>query len=443
MLGELRVRGGRPARRGAHRRGRPERGVHRRALRPGRDRQGVRHPGAADRAGARAGPLPRRAGPAHRAGRVLHGDRAGPRRGADGAHGPAARVRCCGIPPSATRSCAPTWSGAPWPSARGTASASSAPGTRPTPGRLREFAARNRLPHRFVDLESDADGRVAAARPSASRPTRRRSWSGGTRCCATPTPPNWPRLIGLRARPTAAELNDLVVDRRRTGRAGGRRLRRVRGPAHRGPRRRGHRRPGGADVAHRELPRLSGRDLRGPSWPSGPCCRPTSSGPPAARPAEAVALDERDGHHVLRLADGGDTLTTRTVVIATGARVPPAARARAGGVRADERLLRGHPGRGAAVRERPGGGGRRRATRPARPRCSSPTTPREVQLVVREHSLDEIMSRYLADRIRTIRGSRCTCTPRCASWTVSTGSCEAVVVQDTDDGERPRCPRAS
>ena len=79
--------------------------------------------------------------------------------------------------------------------------------------------------------------------------------------------------------------------------------------------------------------------------------------------------------------------------------LPPAAGAAARGVRGDERLLRGHADRGAAVPRRPGRGRRRRQL--GRPGGAVPRRPRAAVsgLIVRERRLDENMSRYLADRI--------------------------------------------
>ena len=81
--------------------------------------------------------------------------------------------------------------------------------------------------------------------------------------------------LGLQTSPRARPLRHRH-HRRRPGRTGGRRLRRVRGPAHRGDRTRGARRPGRHLVADRELPRLSERHLRRRTR------RPRATGRPAA-----------------------------------------------------------------------------------------------------------------------------------------------------------------
>ena len=64
---------------------------------------------------------------------------------------------------------------------------------RPDTRRLRDFASRNRIPHRWVDLEEDRRGRGPSCAPSASRPTETPVviWKG-QRSCATPATPSWP-----------------------------------------------------------------------------------------------------------------------------------------------------------------------------------------------------------------------------------------------------------
>jgi thioredoxin reductase (NADPH) len=57
--------------------------------------------------------------------------------------------------------------------------------------RLRDFAGRNRLPHRCVDLETDVEAERTLSRLSIGpRDTR---WScGGITSCAIRATPNWP-----------------------------------------------------------------------------------------------------------------------------------------------------------------------------------------------------------------------------------------------------------
>ena len=76
-------------------------------------------------------------------------------------------------------------------------------------------------------------------------------------------------------------------------------------------------------------------------------------------PAEAIALERRDGHHVVKL-DGGSSIAGPHGGHRDRRPLPPARRAPPGAVRGDQRLLRRDPGRGQGVPQRPGGGGRRR-----------------------------------------------------------------------------------
>jgi thioredoxin reductase (NADPH) len=93
--------------------------------------------------------------------------------------------------------------------------------------RLREWVARTRLPHRFVDLDGRAGG---------------------------PPRPRLPRDPGAHLRHR----------HHRRGARGPRRggVRRLRRPRHRRARRGRDRRPGERELAHRELPRVPGRHLR-------------------------------------------------------------------------------------------------------------------------------------------------------------------------------------
>ena len=108
-------------------------------------------------------------GPAARTGGLLHRRRPGARRGPRRVHGPAARPGVPGLRPSATWCCAPVWAAARCSSGRASASAIIGSRYSPDTRRLREFAARNRLPHRWIDLETDEEAEDAAA-PLRRRP---------------------------------------------------------------------------------------------------------------------------------------------------------------------------------------------------------------------------------------------------------------------------------
>ena len=89
-----------------------------------------------------------------------------------------------------------------------------------------------------------------------------------------------------------------------------------------------------------------------------------------ATPYRAIALEPGDGRHVVQLEEGHE-IAARAVVLATGAeyrRLPLDDLCR---LRGHERLLRGRPARGAALRRFPGRPWSAAATPPARPRSGS------------------------------------------------------------------------
>ena len=144
--------------------------------------------------------------------------------------------------------------------------------------RLLEFVARNRLPHRWLDLENDPaaerllDAARRRARGDAGRPARERVAAQPEQRGARPRAA--PLLAGAAARADRSGGGG-----RRPGRAGGRRLRRVRGAEHGGARGRGRGRASRHVGADRELPGL----------PVGPVGRRTgrarpNPGPEVRRP---------------------------------------------------------------------------------------------------------------------------------------------------------------
>jgi len=155
-------------------------------------------------------------------------------------------------------------------------------------------------------------------------------------------------------------------------------------------------------------------------------------------PAEAVALDTSGVQHVVRLR-GGDTLTTRTLVIATGARYRrlPVARLEEfeqtnvyyAATQVEAQLCVNDP-----VVVVGGGNSAGQAA------LFLADHAREVQLVVREHSLDEFMSRYLADRILHDPRIEVHLHTEVRELVGEHGQLEAVVVQDTEDGSRSTLP---
>jgi thioredoxin reductase (NADPH) len=155
-------------------------------------------------------------------------------------------------------------------------------------------------------------------------------------------------------------------------------------------------------------------------------------------PSEVVGMEERDGNHVLRFADGSE-LATRTVIVASGVRVR---RLPVPGLEQFEHTCVYYAATPIEARQCVGdpvvvvGGG----NSGGQAAVFLAGHAAEVRLVVREHKLDENMSRYLADRI--------TQDPRIEVHLHTTvedlegegGRLEAVVVTDTVTGERQRLP---
>ena len=123
---------------------------------------------------------------------------------------------------------------------------------------LRDFLARNRVPMRWFDVERDREARellTVAGVDSERLPVA--LLEDGT-MLERPTVLELAERLGVTAQPDRRALRP-GDRRRRAGRAGRRRLRRVRGPAHGDGRARGARRPGRDVEPDRELPRLPAR----------------------------------------------------------------------------------------------------------------------------------------------------------------------------------------
>jgi thioredoxin reductase (NADPH) len=306
----------------------------------------------------------------------------------------------------------------------------------PDTRRLREFAARNRLPHRFLDLETD---------PSAERLLRE------LRVGADETPivvfrnqllrhPSTHELaatFGLRDLGTAPEVVDLaVVGAGPAGLAAA-----VYGSSE------------GLDTVLLDAIATGGQAGRTSSienylgFPSG-----ISGGELAERavlqvekfgarpsvPAEVVGMERRDGDYLLHLADGGD-VAARCVIVATGVRVR---RLKVPGLEQFEDTCVYYAATSVEAQQCVGDpvvvvGGGNSAGQAA---VFMADHAAEVRMVVREWSLDEFMSRYLADRItgddrievllhsviEEVEGAR--------------GRLEAVTVRDLADDGRRRLP---
>ena len=276
-------------------------------------------PDAAGRPGARARPLPRRAGPAHRAARLPHDRR---RR---------TRVRCSRCRSSG---CARLVAQDPGLRRRD-------PAGLPGPARAGD-RARGRLPdHRLPVLgRHRAAARVRRPQPAAAPVRRpgdrrrgrallrslglgpRRHAGGGLAGPAAAQPVHRRTGRGDRAarpRPTAARRPAISWSSAPARPGSRRRLRRLRGPRHRGARRRRAGRAGGDVRRGSRTTSASPPGSPAASWPSAPCCRPRSSGRARSVPARRSGWSSATATTCVQLDDGGE-LTTRTVIVATGVR---------------------------------------------------------------------------------------------------------------------------
>jgi thioredoxin reductase (NADPH) len=305
-----------------------------------------------------------------------------------------------------------------------------------TTRQLREFAARNRLPHRFLDLETDPMAeqllRSLGLGPDDTPIVLYRD-----RLLRAPSTAELAAAFGLRDLGDDRDICDLVVIG--AGPAG--LAAAVYGASE------------GLDTAILDGVAPGGQAARTScienylGFPSG-----ISGGELAERamlqaekfgvrrsvPSEVVGMEERDGNHVLQFADGGE-LATRTVIVASGVRVR---RLPVPGLEQFEDTCVYYAATPLEAQQCVGDpvvvvGGGNSAGQAA---VFLADHAAEVRLVVVENSLDENMSRYLADRI--------TQDPRIGVHLHTIveepegegGRLEAVVVKDTVTGERQRLP---
>jgi thioredoxin reductase (NADPH) len=301
---------------------------------------------------------------------------------------------------------------------------------------LREFAVRNRLPHRYVDLETD---------PSAERLLRGLGLGPEDtpvvlyrdRLLRNPSTAELAAAFGLRETGDKREVCDLVI----VGAGPAGLAAAVYGASE------------GLDTALLDAVAAGGQAARTSrienylGFPAG-----ISGGELAERavlqverfgarrsvPAEAVGLERREGDYVLRLADGGE-LATRCVIVASGVRIrklPVPALEQyedtcvyyaATPVEAQQCV--GDP----VVVVGGGNSGGQAAVFLA-------DSAAEVRLVVLESSLDENMSRYLADRITHDPRIEVHLHTVVEEIEGADGRLEAVIVRDTATGERQRLP---
>jgi thioredoxin reductase (NADPH) len=265
----------------------------------------------------------------------------------------------------------------------------------PDSRRVREFIARNRLPHRWTDLEEDASAE-ALLRELGVRPleTPVVIWRG--RVFRNPSNEELARVVGLSSPELDRQMCDLlVVGAGPAGLAAS-----VYGASE------------GLETITLDAVATGGQAgtssnienyLGFPSGISGAelgeraAIQARKFGAHVAIPAEAVALEPDDDHYVVRLADERELLA-RTVIVASGARyrrpaVPRLEQFEGVSVYYAATLMEARMCAGDPIVVVGGGNSAGQAT------LFLSRYARELRLLIRGDSLTRDMSRYLADRI--------------------------------------------
>jgi thioredoxin reductase (NADPH) len=309
----------------------------------------------------------------------------------------------------------------------------------PDTRRLREFAARNRLPHRFIELEGDPEAELLLRRLGVKpEQTPVVIWRG-TEVLRNPSNAELARAIGLSHQTGPDDVADVIVVG--AGPAGlaaavygaSEGLRTVALDAVA---------TGGQAATSSRIENYLGfpTGISGSELADRATIQATRFGAQITVPGEATALGWRDGHHVVEVADG-DPVVGRTVVVATGARyrrldVPRLEEFEGVSIHyaatwMEARLCQGDP-----VAVVGGGNSAGQATT-----FLAQHTP-QVWLITRDRDLSENMSWYLIDRIE--RASNVEVLPHTEVRALEgERSLEGVEVEDVATGERGRIPARS
>jgi thioredoxin reductase (NADPH) len=303
----------------------------------------------------------------------------------------------------------------------------------PDTRRLREFAARNRLPHHWIDLERDAEAEALLRELGVSPDETPVVIYGGHEVLRNPTTTELARLFGLPVPGPKDGVQDLlVVGAGPAGLAAA-----VYGASE------GLRTVALDAVATGGQAGTSSRIENYLGFPAGisggelaerAFLQAEKFGAEFAMPAEATSLERRDDHYAVRLSDG-NVLHARTLVIATGVhyRRLPVERLEefeGSSVYYAATLMEAQVCRGDPIVVVGGGNSAGQAT------LFLSGYADRVTLVVRERDLGEHMSRYLVDRIVRTPGVEVLAHTEARELRGRHGALEAVVVEDTETGER-------
>jgi thioredoxin reductase (NADPH) len=300
--------------------------------------------------------------------------------------------------------------------------------------RLREFCARNRLPHRWIDVEEDQEAEALLREVGVTpEETPIVIWRGHE-VLRNPTNAELARQIGLRSSPPEGVCDLVVVGTGPSGLAAA-----VYGASE------------GLDTIAIDAVATGGQAgtsskienyLGFPSGISGAelaeraTIQAEKFGARISVPAEAAALSEEDGHHIVTL-DDGERVVARTVVIATGVRyrrldVPRIEEFEAASVYYAATLMEARLCAGDPVAVVGGGNSAGQATL-FLARYANP-----VHLIVREADLAEHMSRYLIDRIEPNPAVQVHLHTEIRELIGEHGALDGVVAEDNQTGERSR-----
>ncbi|MCW2953512.1 MAG: Thioredoxin-disulfide reductase [Conexibacter sp.] len=302
----------------------------------------------------------------------------------------------------------------------------------PDTHRLREFAARNRLPHRWIDLEEDR-GAEALLRQVGVAPEEAPVVILHASVLRNPSNSELARAVGLPALRTPAAVADLVV-------VGA-------GPAGLAAAVYGASEgletialdaiaTGGQASTSSKIENYLGfpAGISGAELAERATIQAEKFGARVTVPAEATRLEPQDGHHLVGLADGS-ALAARTVVIATGARyrklpVPRLEEFEDVCVHYAATLMEAQLCAGESVAVVGGGNSAGQAT------IFLARHVARLRLLVRGEELGESMSRYLADRIARMPGIDVRLHTEVRELLGEDGDLDAVVVEDLHDGHR-------
>src|SRR5215217_6717681 len=263
--------------------------------------------------------------------------------------------------------------------------------------RLREFAARNRLPHVWIELEEDPGAAEALLERFGAKPSEApvAIWQGKD-VLKNPTNPEFARAIGLRVEVPRERTYDLVV-------VGA-------GPAGLGAAVYGA--SEGLSTLALESTALGGQagtssrienylgfpaGLSGFELASRALVQADKFGTQTAVPQEAVSVDREDDHYRIRLSEAGEVVA-RSVIAASGARyrrleVPGLERFEGVGVHYAATQAEAQPFEGEEVAVVGGGNSAGQAALFLAGRT------RTVYLLIRGDELGKGMSSYLVDRV--------------------------------------------